>query len=102
MGAVQPLVDLNDRPQVVLGGLALDLRLTRRAERALREQREPLELEMELYFSCLLRKRVYFLSMPPDAVARAALTPNVAMSFRAVAFQALEVSEGQLWIGQDA
>lgn len=93
MNAVQPLAELNDRPQVVLGGRTLELRLTRRAERALRAQREPLEIEMELYFSCFLRKRVYFLSAPRDAVARAALTPTVAISFRAVTTRACVVGD---------
>lgn len=93
MNAVQPLSDRGIPAQLLLGGRPLELRLTRRAERALRAQREPLEIEMELYFSCLLRKRVYFLSVPRDPVARAALTPNVSVSFRAVTTRACVVGD---------
>ncbi|BAU50294.1 hypothetical protein SVA_3760 [Sulfurifustis variabilis] len=93
MNAVRPLADPGIPPQLLLGGRTLDLRLTRRAERALRDQREALEIEMELYFSCFLRKRVYFLSAPRDAVARGALTPNVNVSFRAVTTRACVVGD---------
>jgi hypothetical protein len=71
--------------QVQLGGRALALRLTARAETALARRREPLEIELELYFSCLLRKRVYFRAAPQaDAAARARLTDAVSLSFRPV------------------
>lgn len=43
---------------VVIKGRSLKVRISRRAEAQLRRRRVPLFLEMELYFSCLLRKRV--------------------------------------------
>lgn len=93
MTAELPLADARVPARLLLGGRPLELSLTRRAERALRSQREPLEIEMELYFSCLLRKRVYFLSAPRDPLARAALTPTVAVSFRAVTTRACVVGD---------
>ncbi len=47
---------------------SVELRLSRRAERELARQARPLVVEVELYFSCLIRKRVYF---PPAAHADA-------------------------------
>lgn len=47
------------RQTVDLGGKSLKLSISRRAETRLRQRSEPLLLEMELYFSCLIRKRVY-------------------------------------------
>lgn len=38
----------------------VEIRLSRRAERALAERSSPLMAEMELLFSCLIRKRVRF------------------------------------------
>ena len=46
----------------------LEVRLSTAARTALAAQGTPLVVEMELYFSCLIRKRVQFLSAPhPDA-----------------------------------
>lgn len=46
---------------IVLEGKVLRIRLSKRAEQALEQRRTPLLAEMELYFSCLIRKRVRFL-----------------------------------------
>ena len=43
-----------------LDGRAIRLRLTAAAEKALAERTQPLYAEMELYFSCLIRKKVRF------------------------------------------
>jgi hypothetical protein len=45
---------------VTLAGKKLDIRLSRAAERALAARSIPLQVEMELLFSCLIRKRVHF------------------------------------------
>jgi hypothetical protein len=51
-----------------LGGRALELRLSAAAQRQLTAGGEPPVVEMELYFSCLIRKRVRFPAAPhPDA-----------------------------------
>ena len=39
---------------------SLEIRLTAAAQKALSQRDRPLVAEMELLFSCLLRKRVYF------------------------------------------
>jgi hypothetical protein len=43
---------------VIIKGRPLKIRISRRAEAQLRRRSAPLFLEMGLYFSCLLRKRV--------------------------------------------
>lgn len=45
---------------VTLHDKTLDVKLSAAAERALAQRERPLVAEMELLFSCLLRKRVYF------------------------------------------
>lgn len=77
-----------------LGERELELRLSARAEEQLARQRPALDIEMELYFSCLIRKRVHFRTRPNDGVAvRAALTDNVSVSFRPVTTRACSVRE---------
>lgn len=45
---------------ITLHEKSLEIRLTSAAQRALAQRDRPLVAEMELLFSCLLRKRVYF------------------------------------------
>jgi len=45
---------------VLIDGRTLSVQLSRAAEQALGERVTPLVVEMELYFSCLIRKRVRF------------------------------------------
>ena len=47
-----------------LHGRRLALHLTRRAQEALGRRRRPLYVDMELLFSCLVRKRVLFHDAP--------------------------------------
>jgi len=44
---------------VEIHGKPLKLSISKTAEKQLRQRSEPLLLEMELYFSCLVRKRVH-------------------------------------------
>ena len=70
---------------VRLGERDIQLRLNDRARAQLARELTPLDIEMELYFSCLLRKRVYFrTALHPDCAARANLTAQVSVSFRPV------------------
>ena len=46
--------------RIQLRGKDLDIRWTRRAENALKVRRTPLTAEMQLYFSCVVKKRVLF------------------------------------------
>jgi hypothetical protein len=43
-----------------LMGKRLEVRLTPSAQRALEQRKSPLQVELELLFSCLIRKRVRF------------------------------------------
>ena len=56
---------------ITFQGRPLELTVSRRAQAQLDRRTEPLFLEMELYFSCLIRKRVYVRESidSPDAVA---------------------------------
>lgn len=78
--------------RIRLGDRELELRLTPRARAALAALRAPLDIELELYFSCLLRKRVHFLAAPRrDVACRATLTDKVSVSFRPVMTRACAV-----------
>ena len=46
--------------RVRIGGRWLELRWTRRAERALMQRETPLIVELQLLFSCVVKKRVLF------------------------------------------
>lgn len=46
--------------QVNLRGHALNIQWTQRAERAMQQRNTPLIAEMQLYFSCVVKKRVLF------------------------------------------
>jgi hypothetical protein len=48
------------RETVNLNGHELQVSWTRRADKALRQRRQPLLTEMQLYFSCVVQKRVLF------------------------------------------
>ena len=51
---------IRHRRRLSLEGVPLALGWTGRAERALDREREPLIVEMQLYFSCVVQKRVLF------------------------------------------
>jgi len=51
---------------VPMRGGELTVRWTGRAERALRARGEPLPVEMQLYFACVLMKRVLFPDQHPE------------------------------------
>lgn len=70
------------RHRVNLRGRSLDVSWTQRAEQALRDRATPLIVEMQLYFSCVIKKRVLF-----HDEAELNLTPvndRLAISFRPV------------------
>lgn len=72
-------------PTLKLGERNVELRLSEQARAQLEREAGPLDVEMELYFSCLLRKRVYFREAPhTDVAARASLSDKVSVSFRPV------------------
>jgi len=80
--------------RIKLGERELELRLTPGAQRALQTQRQPLDVELELYFSCFIRKRVNFLPRAhDDSVSRTQLTDTVSVSFRPVMTKACHVQD---------
>jgi len=45
---------------VTINGKSVEIRISNEASNQLRQRDEPLQAEMELYFSCLIRKKVLF------------------------------------------
>ena len=66
-----------------LGGKRCHVALSGRARDAMRNLRQPLYIQMELYFSCLIRLKVRFYDVAP-AGENVELTENVSVSFRPV------------------
>lgn len=73
-----------------LGHRDLEVRLSRAAQAALAAG--PLVVEMELYFSCLIRKRVLFPAAPRADATCAQLDERVTVCFRPVMTRQCAVS----------
>jgi hypothetical protein len=87
---------------IPFGQGALEVRLTPRAKEALGALRAPLDIELELYFSCLIRKRVNIrVAAPvgrdapptPSATACGKLGAEVSVSFRPVMTKACSLKD---------
>jgi hypothetical protein len=78
--------------QITLNGKILQVTLSRAAEHALAERDLPLQAEMELYFSCLIRKQVRFHDKPAgeDAVP---LNDSLNVRFHPVMSQGCSIDE---------
>lgn len=77
--------------RITLHDKTLEVKLSPAAERALEKRGQPLAAEMELLFSCLLRKRVRF------GDARESDTPvnaRLAVRFRPIMTRRCSVAEG--------
>lgn len=69
--------------EIVIDDKPLMVHLTHAAEAALRQRTSPLVAELELYFSCMIRKRVRFHTVVrSDRTVTA--TENLSVSFRPV------------------
>jgi hypothetical protein len=80
--------------RIALGSRELELRCTSRASAALAAAREPLDIELELYFSCLIRKRVQVRrEARTDVAARGRVNEQVTVSFRPVMTKACGVHD---------
>lgn len=64
-------------------GRAVHVEITARAQQALAARATPLLAEMELYFSCLIRKAVRFRDYGPEDEATS-VSPTLALRFRPV------------------
>ena len=69
--------------QVEISGHAVNIELTPAALRSLPQQASPLIAEMELYFSCLIRKKVRFYNTP-TGVAPVYVNDKLGICFRPV------------------
>lgn len=72
---------------VFLGGKPVAVSLTRRARSAAEALGTPLVAEMELFFSCLLRKRLRFYQQdaaPESELERIRLQPGLSLQFRPI------------------
>lgn len=74
-----------------LGGRALELRLSAAAQRRLAAGGAPLVVEMELYFSCLIRKRVRFPGAPHTGATCVRVGEHLTLCFRPVMTRACAV-----------
>ncbi len=81
---------MNPEHTVELEGRPLCLHLTGAAQRALAGRDRPLTAVLELYFSCLIRKRVLFLDGETTGVEAA---PGLWLDFRPVMTRACRVDE---------
>ncbi|BCB27386.1 hypothetical protein SKTS_22720 [Sulfurimicrobium lacus] len=76
---------------VTLIGKNVEVRLSRTAQRALAERATPLQAEMELLFSCLIRKRVRFSEqVAQDAIA---VSDQLSVRFRPAMTRACVLSD---------
>lgn len=67
---------------VNLKGFPLDVAWTRRAEQALEGRESALLVELQLYFSCVVKKRVLFHEQPGEASTK--ITDKLSVSFHVV------------------
>ena len=76
---------------VSLNGRMVRVRWTDRADVALRGLNQPLAVEVQLYFSCVVKKRMLFHQSPvPGSVA---VAPNLDLVFRCIASAACDPTE---------
>jgi len=76
-----------------LGGRDVRLSLSLSARAALANLTAPLDIELEVYFSCYLRKRVRFLAMPhADVLDRVSISEFASVSVRTVMTRACRVA----------
>jgi len=78
---------------VNLDGRIVMCDLSARAAKALAARTEPLVAEMELYFSCLIRKRVRFPDTPHSDARRIDVNNQLTLCFRPVMTHACAVSD---------
>lgn len=75
----------------------MKVEISNRATRALSKRKEPLYVELELYFSCYIRKRVLFLSEPSlEGMDMESPTDKLRLQFRPVMTKACKVSESRV------
>ncbi len=76
---------------VTLHDKSVEIRLSRAAQKALAQRGQPLVAEMELLFSCLLRKRVHFGDSDEGATS---VDDRLAVRFKPIMTRRCSVAEG--------
>ncbi len=76
---------------IILNGKKLRVQWNRRAERALCNRREPLVIEMQLYFSRVVKKRVLFHDQADFETA--GVNDNIQIAFRPIQAAACDPEE---------
>ena len=79
------------RRTVQLEGREVEVRWTRRAERALQASPQALIVELQLYFSCVVKKRVVFHQQADFATTR--VNGRLEIAFRPIASRACDPGE---------
>lgn len=74
-----------------IAGRDVDVRWTTRAERVLQASPQPLVVELQLYFSCVIKKRVVFHRQADFATSR--VNDRLEIAFRPVASRACDPRE---------
>ena len=84
-----------NKQSVEMLGKRIQVDITRRAEKQLSKRVSPLFIEMELYFSCLLRKQIRVYETEREKLGEefsARLSDNLEISFRPVMTKSCSVS----------
>ena len=74
-------------------GKDVTIHLSGRAEKRIRELKEPLFVNMELYFSCFIKKMVNFSGNHPRTVNPSKVFENFSISFRPVQSESCNIHE---------
>jgi len=83
---------MHEGTPIQFGNKTLVLTLTPGASRALQQRQQPLYVEMELYFSCMIRKKVRFYEQA-SGVEYQTIANNLNLGFRPVMTQQCSVHE---------
>ena len=82
--------------QAIISTKPVNVEISSRALAALKQRQAPLYLEMELYFSCLIRKALRFYDNNAGQLNEAvAVTDNLFLSFRPVMTEICKVEPGK-------
>lgn len=76
---MNPLTELPLQASIEMDGRKVDVEISKSARQALAQRSNPLLVEMELYFSCLIRKQVRFRDATDPATAPGGHGPHRVM-----------------------
>ena len=85
---------MTERLAITLAGRAVQVELSGAARTAMAGRRSPLIVEMELYFSCLIRKRVRFLDAVHPGALCTVVDDGLTVCFRPVMTRACAIEAG--------